>query len=187
MGTTNDDLGAAFTGLRHSLRGFLARRVNDPAVVDDLLQDVFLKAQKAMGDGRLPNNLPAWLSTAARTKVIDHYRAKRPAAEILDENTPDHGLDGGEDMHRELATCLRPLAQTLPPIYRDTLLATDLGGQSMQAVADELGLSLSAIKSRASRGRGMLRDIVLNCCEVEATGGMVTDFQRRTAKNCGCG
>ena len=117
MGTTNDDLGAAFTGLRHSLRGFLARRVNDPAVVDDLLQDVFLKAQKAMGDGRPPNNLPAWLFTAARTTVIDHYRAKRPAAEILDENTPDHGLDGGEDMHRELATCLRPLAQTLRPIH----------------------------------------------------------------------
>jgi DNA-directed RNA polymerase specialized sigma24 family protein len=112
MGTTNDDLGAAFTGLRHSLRGFLARRVNDPAVVDDLLQDVFLKAQKAMGDGRLPNNLPTWLSTAARTKVIDHYRAKRPAAEILDENTPDHGLDGG-DWPPACAPWPRPCRQSI--------------------------------------------------------------------------
>ncbi len=154
---------------------------------DDLLQDVFLKAQKAMGDGRPPKNLPAWLFTAARTTVIDHYRAKRPAVDILDENSPAQDFDGDEGMHRELAICLRPLARTLPPIYRDTLLATDLGGQSMQSVADELGLSLSAVKSRASRGRGMLRDIVLNCCEVEVTGGMVTDFQRRTAKNCGCG
>jgi RNA polymerase sigma-70 factor (ECF subfamily) len=183
----NGDLGAAFAELRHSLRGYLARRVNDPAQVDDLLQDVFLKAQKTIGHGRPPKNLPAWLFTVAKTTVIDHYRARRPPAEPLDDNTPDDQDDDEDRMYQELATCLRPLAQTLPRIYRETLLATDLGGQSMQAVADANGLSLSAVKSHASRGRAMLKGIVLNCCAVETTGGLVTDYQRRTGKACDCG
>ena len=42
----------------------------------------------------------------------------------------------------------------LPDKYRDTLLATDFDGEKMQSVADREGVSLSAIKSRASRGRG---------------------------------
>ena len=90
-------------------------------------------------------------------------------------------------MHQELAACLAPLAQALPPIYHDTLLATNFGGQSMQAVAQAQNLSLSAVKSRASRGRKLLKDIVLDCCHVETRGGMVSNYHRRTASQSDCG
>ena len=81
-----------------------------------------------------------------------------------------------------------PLAQTLPRIYRETLLATDFDGQSMQAVAEAQNLSLSAIKSRASRGRKLLKDILLDCCHVETKSGTVSDYHRRAGsqRNCGC-
>ncbi|MFW2372927.1 MAG: hypothetical protein ACN4GM_07375 [Gammaproteobacteria bacterium] len=52
---------------------------------------------------------------------------------------------------QELSACLLPLAQQLPDIYRDTLIATDFEVQTMNAVAERTSLSVSAIKSCASR------------------------------------
>ena len=99
----------------------------------------------------------------------------------LDENLPDTQHASDELLHQELATCLRPLARQLPAIYRDTLLATDFDGKTMQTLADEQGLSLSAIKSRASRARFMLKAKLLDCCHVEMSGGLVTDYHSRSS------
>src|SRR5690606_9238470 len=123
-------------------------------------------------------NLTGWLYAAARTTVVDYYRSAQPDVMKLDENLPDIYHAGDALLHQELATCLRPLAWQLPAIYRDTLLATDFEGKTMQGLADEHGLSLSAIKSRASRARRMLKTKVLDCCHVEMSAGLVTDYRR---------
>ncbi|MDQ2974950.1 MAG: sigma-70 family RNA polymerase sigma factor [Acidobacteriota bacterium] len=180
----SDDIGTAFSALRHSLRGYLRRQVSDATVADDLLQDVFVKALATVNANRAPTNLPGWLYAAARTTVIDFYRSTRPM-EALDENLPDTQYVDDELLHQELATCLRPLTRQLPAIYRDTLIATDFDGRTMQSVADELGLSLSAIKSRASRARVMLKEKLLDCCQVEMSNGTVADYHRRSSSTCG--
>lgn len=173
------DLEADFGALRASLAKYLRRWVSDPALVDDLVQDVFVKASVAISANRAPSNLAGWLHAAARTTVADHYRSAKLDAIEVDENLPDKQPGNDELLHQELAACLRPLAHQLPEIYRDTLLATDFDGKTMQALANELGLSVSAIKSRASRARSMLRAKVLDCCHVELSGGVVTDFHQR--------
>jgi RNA polymerase sigma-70 factor, ECF subfamily len=176
--STSEDLGVAYAALRNSLRSYLRRRVSDPFVVEDLIQDVFVKASTAIGANRAPNNLKGWLYAAARTTVVDYYRSTRPEAIELDDNLPDTQYASDELLHQELAMCLRPFVQQLPAIYRDTLLATDFDSKTMQILADELGLSLSAIKSRASRARFMLKEKLLRCCHVEMSAGLVTDYHR---------
>lgn len=176
--TTSEDLGAAFAALRGSLRNYLRRRVSDPVLVEDLIQDVFVKASAAISANRAPKNLTGWLYAAARTTLVDYYRSARPEAVELDENLPDTQSASDGLLHQELALCLRPLARQLPAIYRDTLLATDFDGKSMQSLADEQRLSLSAIKSRASRARFMLKAKLLDCCHVEMAGGLVADYHR---------
>lgn len=184
-----EDLGLAFVALRNSLRNYLRRRVSDPNLAEDLLQDVFVKASVAIRANRFPNNLAGWLYAAARTTAVDHYRSERHPAIELDENLsdPQHVCD--ELLHQELSLCLRPLVQELPEIYRDTLIAVEFEGKTMQAVAVEQDLSLSAIKSRASRARVMLKQKLLRCCEVEVSAGLVTDYRRHaTTGPCnGCG
>ncbi|AOW14850.1 hypothetical protein LPB72_20690 [Hydrogenophaga crassostreae] len=175
------DLGASYAALRTSLRNYLRRRVSDPNLIEDLIQDVFVKASVAISANRAPKNLTGWLYAAARTTVVDHYRSAQPHTVALDENLPDGHQDRDELLHQELALCLRPLARQLPAIYRDTLLATDFDGKTMQTLADEKGLSLSAIKSRASRARVMLKATLLDCCEVKVASGLVTDYHRRSS------
>lgn len=185
---TPDDLAAAFVKLRTSLLSYLRKRVNDTALVEDLLQDIFVKAALALKEHRAPSNLTGWLYAAARTTVIDYYRSARPETIELDEDFPQAQEQNDEELHQELANCLRPMAQQLPAIYRETLLATDFDGKTMQTLANELGLSLSAIKSRASRARQMLKAQLLDCCEVEMANGLVCDYHRRSTKPaCGGG
>ncbi len=178
----SDDLGNVFAALRHSLLSYLCRQVRDATIAEDLLQDVFVKALAAINanPNRAPRNLPGWLYATTRTTMIDFYRSTKLGGEAPDENLPctQHAAD--ELLHQELATCLRPLAKQLPAIYRDTLLATDFDGKTMQSVAKDQELSLSAIKSRASRARAMLKKKLLECCHVEMSNGVITDYRRRS-------
>jgi len=178
-----EDLSATFARLQHSLRSYLRRQVRDPAVADDLLQDVFIKALASIRAERQLENLTGWLYAVARTTVIDHHRSSRSTNEELNDNIPNVEADD-ERLHQELATCLRPLAEQLPPIYRDTLLATDFQGEKLRSLAAKQNLSVSAIKSRASRARVMLREKLLECCNVEMSNGIVTDYHRRSTSGC---
>ena len=67
----------------------------------------------------------------------------------------------------ELAGCVAPFIEHLPPRYRDALKLVAIEGQSQKAAADRLGLSVSGMKSRVQRGRKKLKDAILRCCAVE--------------------
>jgi RNA polymerase sigma-70 factor, ECF subfamily len=175
---TEADLGAVFTRLERILRNDLRKRIDDPALAEDLVQDVFVKALVSLRAERRIDNLAGWIRAAARTTLIDHYRAARRKIDELDENM---AAPEPEDLrlHQEISKCLRPWVEQLPAIYRDTLVAADYNGETMRALAQAQGVSLSAIKSRASRARRMLREKLLACCDIEINEGLVSDYSRR--------
>ena len=176
-----DPLGERFVRLRQGLRAYLRRRLPDAAPVDDVLQDVFVKAVAARQTGRAIENLNGWLYAAARTAVADYFRARGDATEALDENLPMGSEADDVRLHTELSSCLRGFIDDLPAHYRDTLVATELEGRTLRALAEAQGVSVSAIKSRASRGKRLLRARVLACCHVEMQGGLVSDYHRRAS------
>ena len=170
----------SYETLRGNLLGYLNSRVNDRQIAEDILHDVFAKALLAVDKGTAPQKPINWLQTIARNAVIDYYRSKRSMDELPDEIAQEDEYDPEAASH--LAKCLRPFASELPSLYRDTLLATDFDGKTMREVAEAEAVSLSAIKSRASRGRKMLKQKLLDCCYIEVghKAGIV-DYQD---KNC---
>lgn len=183
----DEDLGAVFIRLRDSLRSYLRRRVPDPSVADDLIQEIFLKALSSDRSGRRIGNITGWLYTAARNTVADYYRASPGRMELLDDSTPAVAEDEDLRLHQELSVCLRGFVDRLPPIYRDTLIAADLGGETLRSLARREAVSESAIKSRAVRARAMLRERLLACCHVETAGGLVTDYHCVDQSGCSGG
>jgi RNA polymerase sigma-70 factor (ECF subfamily) len=66
-----------------------------------------------------------------------------------------------------------------------TAMQTEFEGQPLRAVADTQGLSLSAVKSRAGRGRNMLQAELMECCQVSlAPDGRVLDYEAGATRNC---
>ena len=160
-------------GLARYLRGWLPSEAD----AEDVLQDVFLRIHEGERAER-PERLEAWVFGIARRAVADFYRARgrRPdgapaeAAAAPGVESDEAGVNerrGDHDVHEEVLSWLLPMVEALPEGYREAVRLADVEGQTQQAVADRLGLSLSGAKSRVQRGRALLGDLLRACCAVE--------------------
>jgi RNA polymerase sigma-70 factor, ECF subfamily len=160
--------------MRAPLLRFIARRVSDPGDAEDVLQDVMLRIQRHAGEMDELEHLGAWVQQVARSAVVDFYRRRAARREQpagaggdLGELPASLGPAPHDATGAELAHCLRPLVARLPDKYRDALEWTAFQGVSQAAAAEQLGLSPSGMKARVQRGRSQLRDLLLECCDVE--------------------
>jgi RNA polymerase sigma-70 factor (ECF subfamily) len=175
--------------LRAELVRFVGARVGGSAAADDIVHDVLLRAFDQLAGPQPPVHLKAWLYRVTRNAIVDHYRARRPAAELgedFDLAAPEAGGADDPSAERDLAGCLSPLLETLPEPYRRSLVLAEVDDLPQAEIARREGLSLSGAKSRVQRARRMLRDAVLACCrvEIDRRGGVV-DFEGR-AGGPGC-
>ncbi len=170
------------------LRGFVAARVGDPELAADITQDVLVRSIASGALDRV-DNVSAWLYRSARNAVIDHYRSRRRVDQDVDLERwpePDTSGDLPNDATRELARCLQPMMGELHPTARDALTRVDLQGQTHRQAADQLGISVSGMKSRVQRARRDLRERLTRCCPVQTDStGAVLDYA--PPHTCGCG
>lgn len=177
-----------------ALRAFVARRVPS-ADAEDVAQDVLLRLHQGAAELRDASRAEAWVYGVARRAIADYYRRRRPpgseleAEELADPNPVElrgfADFAGAHDVHEEVLSWLRPMAEDLPPMYRDPLILADFEGRTQRQVAEELGLSLSGAKSRVQRARAMLGDLLRRCCEIElGPEGRAVDFERRQCEVC---
>jgi RNA polymerase sigma-70 factor (ECF subfamily) len=170
------------------LRRFLRSRVGDRDVAEDLLQEVFLRLHQRREPIGEIERIDAWLFRVAGNVAIDHLR-RRGTAGLDDHGEPSEApvLSDDEQPGRVLAAWIVGRVAALPDKYRDVLELTEQRGLSQRAVAEQLGLPYSTVKSRVQRGRDLLHADLLRCCEVELDArNRIMDFRPR-AEPCACG
>lgn len=182
--------------MRAPLLRFIGGRVSDPGDAEDVLQEVMLRIQRHAGEMDDIEHVGAWVHQVARSTIIDFYRrrAVRPeqaagTSADVGEFEPAAALDAtsAETAQTGLEQCLRPLLQRLPDKYREALELTEFDGVSQTAAAQRLGVSTSGMKARVQRGRSQLRDVLLECCEVELDRrGGVADYHARAGECARC-
>jgi RNA polymerase sigma-70 factor (ECF subfamily) len=184
--------------LRDRLRAFIARRVDNPADVEDLLQEVFLRIHQHLSTVKDTGRLTSWIFQLTRNAITDYYRAAARRHEIPGQVTRDDELgkeegaaapllhsDEPATFNDELVPCLTPLLERLPEHYREALQLVEIEGLAQRELSERLTVSLSGAKSRVQRGREKLKDLLLRCCQVELDKrGNVMDY-RSEAGRCG--
>lgn len=147
---------------------------HDHSVAEDLAQETLLKAFRALGRADVAGtNLKYWLLAILRNTWTDRLRVShaevsvealaeepesRPAAGARDgnfRNDPQTVIDEFSD--QQIIDALK----ALPEEIRWTLLLVDAEGIGVQEAADILQVPTGTIKSRAHRGRAMLRQTLL--------------------------
>jgi RNA polymerase sigma factor (sigma-70 family) len=121
---------------------------------EDVLQDVFLRAYRALRDDERPVTLRAWLYRVAHNRCIDHLRRPiPPAAEVYQlSRTPLRDpLD--ETERREDLRQLVEDVRRLPEHQRSALLMRELEGLSYTEMSDVLRTTVPAVKSLLVRAR----------------------------------
>ncbi|HEX5697231.1 MAG TPA: sigma-70 family RNA polymerase sigma factor [Rhodoferax sp.] len=170
-------LTTAWTLHAPELRGWLRHRVGNPALADDLLQDLFLKALRQGERFCDLHNARAWLFEVARNLLADQLRVAHHMVELPEDlvaQTDD------ADTVDTLTACLPRVLSELSPEDREAITLCDLQGMAQADFAQRKGLSLSAAKSRVQRARVRLRSHMSQACQVQMDeGGRVSDFVPR--------
>ncbi|MGE0486949.1 MAG: sigma-70 family RNA polymerase sigma factor [Gammaproteobacteria bacterium] len=153
--------------LEAELRRFVGRRVAD-GDVDDVVQEVFLRIQRSLGQLRDDQRFGPWVYRVARNTIIDHARsaARHPRVADVPPEAADEPPDEAEDVQREVAMYAALFVSMLQSPYREALTLTELEGLTHKEAARMLGISLPALKSRVFRGRQKLRAALEDCCHI---------------------
>lgn len=152
------------------LRGFLSRRISNPADVDDLTQEILLRMHQNAGSLSDVKRVHGWIWQIARNAVVDHYRRRRPTVD-LDSLDLDIEAEQSSDIQELVLTWLAPTIEELPEPYREAMRLSEIDGLPQAEVATRLSLSLSGAKSRIQRGRVKLREALQACCHFDFDGG----------------
>lgn len=179
----------------HQLRGFIASRVPDSHVADELTQELLIKSYLNLNTLQDEEHVGAWLFRIARNVVNDYYRRMMHEeanpltdidnlAELLEQESPEQSVQA------ELSQCVQPFIDQLPSKYRQTLMTVDIEGRSQKELAEQLGVSHSTIKSQTQRARTQLGQLFRRCCDftIDARGNVV-DYDPKTGQcdsNCKC-
>lgn len=186
MNQNSTDVTYAWQTYQKQLLSFVRAKVNKREDAEDILNDVFVSLIKKADAQDMPKHVAGWLYHVTKNKIIDYYRTHK-TFEALPEDLTAETEDSNSIS--QLSFCLLPMIKDLPATYQQVLMLSEIEGKTNQAVADELGLSLSAVKSRILRGRKKLNQSLINCCTLYRNkAGEVVDHEHNKASSYrGCG
>lgn len=171
--------------LRQAVYAFVFSRIKDHATADDLTQEILLRIHNSGSSLKNSEKLQAWVFRVARNVIADHFRSI-PPCDPLHEEVPDaptalpFAVDNG--LPQELAVYIHSVVSELPEKYREAIFLTEFQGISQVEMARQLGISLTAAKSRTQRAREMVKQIIERCCRWETDAyGTVIEVRRRSA------
>ena len=151
----------------------LARRMlGNDADAEDVTQNVLLQMVRKLDTFRGEAAFPTWLHRVTANAALN-YRRQRAAHEEnrvsdLDQFTeegqhrvPPRRWTAGPDkqvLDKEMAEIIEKAVARMPPLYRDVYVLADVEGLPNADIADMLGISVMAVKSRLHRARLWMRE-----------------------------
>ena len=153
------DFETDLTQLLPRLRIYALSLTRDSVRADDLVQQTVLRSLAGRKSFRPGTNFPGWLFRIQRNEFISGLRRERPTVELNDVicSTLVHA------QRQESGIVLREFKKafrTLASGQRQALLLTALAGQSHERIAGTSGISVGTVKSRVSRARTGLRQML---------------------------
>ena len=144
----------------------------------DCLQDAMIRIYKALPTFKGQSSFSTWAYRITMNTCLDDLRRKKTRqASSLDamldlgwspadeENTPERSY-GEKEVRRELSKAI----QSLPEDMRAAVVLRDVQGFSYEEIASMLNINIGTIKSRISRGREKLREILSGNAELFGRG-----------------
>jgi len=128
----------------------------------DIVQEAFLHAYEGIGNFRGASSLQTWLCAIALNAARDYLRKNRMIPIPYSEESASEAQTS-EDPHIgqvETAIILKEALQTLSAEYKEILILRDMMGFSYEEIAEIQQIGLGTVKSRLSRARCALRDVL---------------------------
>lgn len=156
---------------QHKVLGLVRRFVKDHAEAEDVAQDTFIKAYRAISSFRGDSAFYTWLYRIAvnTAKNAIDTRKRRPGSDVDVDDMEDSVFEGnlkvdenpeslmaGQDLHRVIEEALAGLPEDL----RRALILREFDGLSYEDIAQEMGCPIGTVRSRIFRAREAIDEAI---------------------------
>lgn len=161
----------------------IARSLQDPADASDITQEVFIKVFRSIRSFHGDASLRTWIYRIALHEASNQRRwwSRHKRQEITIE-APCGGRDGDCDRealsiastladehdspfdhvaHAEVRARVEAALRQVPEAFRTVVILREIEGFTYEEIAEILGVNLGTVKSRLTRGRSALREILV--------------------------
>jgi len=148
---------------RDGLKGYIIKKTKNSELAEEINQQVLMKVINSCCSDVQIKNVRSWLFQIAHNTTIDNLKKQKKYVELEKEIEEQPN----EKTYSEIEPFVISLIGFLPEKYALPLKMSDIEGQKQQDVADKLGLSLTATKSRIQRARELLKKEILTCFHID--------------------
>jgi RNA polymerase sigma-70 factor (ECF subfamily) len=148
------------------------RLLDDPSEASDVVQEVFLKVFRNIGNFRGQSTLKTWIYRITVNEAHNarrwFFRHRRREVELdtspedtrsWKEIIPDRSRSPYDvAVDREQQVLIEAALERINPIFREAVVLRDITDLAYEEIAEVLGVSLGTVKSRILRGREALRE-----------------------------
>lgn len=145
----------------NDVKRLIMSKVKDAQITDDLSQEVFFKAHTKLATIKDERKVKSWLLSVSRNMVLDYFRKSSKEVSLTDEEV---SVNDENYAHSE-KDCLLGIIKNLPQKYRNPLSLSDIKGMKQAEIASQLNLPLATVKSQIQRGRKLIVQGYMDCCD----------------------
>ncbi|MEU4422137.1 sigma-70 family RNA polymerase sigma factor [Actinoplanes sp. NPDC024001] len=160
--SSEDRFRRAYAGNFEALLAYASRRVEQPEDAADVVAETFLVAWRRSADLPPDDEIRLWLYGVARRVLSNHHRGgtrrERLGERLRQRLTAVSSPDPGSEVPQRLA--VRAALRRLSATDREILLLNVWEGLQPAEVAKVVGVSPAAVRTRLSRARARLRELV---------------------------
>lgn len=154
------------------------RMLGNAQEAEDAAQETFLRAFSRLQQYKPEHKFSTWILSIANNHCIDRLRKRRATFVSIDDNPvlqnleDDAPLPERTALRREHSREIQTLLEELDPDYRTPLILRHWEELSYDEIAETMGITVSAVKSRLFRARQKMAAIVEEQESIK-TGGLV--------------
>jgi RNA polymerase sigma-70 factor, ECF subfamily len=152
---------------QEKVRNIVFSIFNDADLVDDISQEVFIKVFQALQNFRFESSFYTWIYRITVNKCRDELRKKKvkrffsfqsfeKTTNLKIENMATTTFDD-----ENMMGVIQETIKKLPEKFRMPIILKDIDGLSYDEIAEVLDCEVGTVKSRLSRGRSMLKELLM--------------------------
>lgn len=143
------------------LRRYARALTRDAALADDLVQNCLVRALAKQHLWQAGTDLRAWLFTILHNQHVNDVRrsVREGVAVPVEDAAPTLTVSDKAEVSLQLRDLDRAIAE-LPAEQRQVILLVGLEGMRYDEAASVLGIPIGTVRSRLSRGRESLRELM---------------------------
>ena len=152
-----DAFGELFRRHRDRMWAVALRTTRNRELASDCVQDAFISAFRRAGSYRGDAAVTTWLHRIVVNACLDRLRRDKPTSQL-----PEYELADRHDAQSSVDTRLdvREALDRLPEGQRLALILVDMHGLSVAEAAEVLEVAEGTVKSRCSRGRDAMAELL---------------------------